>query len=226
MAFPTTSVLDTFTQANGALSANWTAPFIAGGDVPTVNTNMMIGPSPVLDPLTASAYWNVSTFGPDSEVYATVPASATSSEWCILFLRAQNMGTGTYCAYRCFANIGSDALGIYRWYNNAQAAVVYEDAQTMAVGDKWGFSAVTSGTDIILTAYRDSGAGFVQVIQVTDTNVISGSPLLGNAGYIAAQLYGSGSTTRALDDFGGGTLVPPEEKQSFYITQRRSMGRR
>lgn len=208
MAFPTTPILTNFTQANGALDSNWTSPLHPSATgTPTVNTNMVIGPSG-----DNSAYWDTSTFGPDTEVYCTIPSGATSSVRANLILKAQNIGTGTFCCYLMVVNIDGDSIGFYRWYNNAEEAALLEETQTFNVGDVVGFKAYTSGSDINLEAYRNGGLIWTD----TDAGILGTKPLLFNAGYIGFWMFGSGSTTRAIDDFGGGT-VATQTATSFLL---------
>jgi len=112
MAFPVTSVQDTFTGVDTTTppDGNWTNGLFAwgSGDGLQISGNQVrrnVGTS-----FTQDAYYNVATFGPDFEVYITVPTiSTTNGEGIIVFARCTTIGNGTTTGYgcRCLAN-GTD----------------------------------------------------------------------------------------------------------------------
>jgi len=204
MAFPTTPVLDDFNRSNGAIGSNWSTPAVGSSDVaPTINTNVVIAGTSVY----GSAYWNVETFGPDCEVYMTIPAAATGWSAGFLTCRAQDINTASQDEYQIQIDV-SGGIDLKRTINDTQSAVLLALADVINAGDKIGMRVITQGNDNLIEIWADVGAGWVMLDDYLDVNANSTYPVIANAGYIAFALYGNSAVTRSIDDFGGGTYVP------------------
>jgi hypothetical protein len=203
MAFPTTSILDTFNRANEGPypSTNWDGKVLAndGASWAVLANQCKAGGGD-----NSRMYWKSTTFGPDCEAYctiATVPISGTFSDIALL-LRLQQPGTGgaggttTDGYYIGWVHItGTDSLIFYRIDN--QAFTQLGTTQTpleMANGHKFGASMIGS----TLQAYVDTGGGW------TTLGTPESDPTYGAAGYIGILTGQSAST---IDDFGGGNVL-------------------
>jgi len=194
--FPTTSLLDNFNRANGALGSNWTAGTITGETgAPTIVSNTAQGGT---SGSSLSANWNVTSFGPDSEVYATVTSKITSGLSSGMQLRARyNAGSkNTYTVY-AEADTGTDTWTLFKVSNSAYSQLGATFSQEFAVGDAIGLSVV--GTT--LTAYyKASGGSWTALTTRTDSTFSA-------AGLIGMELEPGSGTFGSWDDFGGGTVV-------------------
>jgi hypothetical protein len=204
MAFPTTGILDNFNRANEGPppSSNW------DGKVYTNDSTAWSVVSNVADSGGSNSrnYWDVTTFGPDSEVYftiAAIPSPTTNyADVCVL-LRAVGVGTGggggsTTDAYHAGwhkIDAGSDLLEYYRVDDSAYTQLGSSESVTeMANGHKFGASMIGS----TLQAYADTGSGWaVFGTSRTDSTYTA-------AGYIAIL---TGEPSTQIDDFGGGTVL-------------------
>lgn len=183
MAFPTTSVLDNFNRADGALGSNWSTPTFAAGF--NISSNVAFGST------TGNIqYWNVATYGPDFEIYADIPNLPGSGQQCGLTGGVlQQTSAITLDGYAVAYTHGSPGtLAIQRITNGVVAATVASSSQTLSAGDQIGLSRV--GTT--LTSYING----TQIDTGTDSTHTG-------AGYL---LMFSTNTTNSFDDFGGGTL--------------------
>lgn len=143
-----------------------------------------------------SGYWALSTFGPDTEVYAKMLTAAADSR-IELFLRVQSPNSGTLKAYVVLFDASADTVSFYRldagWGTNTQLTPA-TSAATIVANDIIGASVVGN----TITAYVNGTA----VATRTDSTYTSIS------GYIGASCEENGTGTYpSLDDFGGGTVV-------------------
>lgn len=190
MAFPTTTVLDDFNRADGAIGSNWSGPLIGTNDVYVISSNKI---TPNTSP--ASEYWNPATYGPDCECFVSLTnivdgdtmevharyVSASKSGYAGRFTR-QDFQTGfATTIYR----VDSGAFTIL----NSQV----DSSGIWAATDKVGIEII--GTTIKL--YR-----FISTWSNVNTNS-------GDATYSAANFIGlrSVGATETFDDFGGGTIA-------------------
>lgn len=187
MAFPTTSVLDSFNRAdeNPINATNWPATW-NGLDTPfLVSSNVASPPGNYI----CSVHW-VTTYGPDAEVYATIAAVGANLG---LGVRIAAEGTSGIDAY--MINADSNLIGVYRIDDGTFTQLGSDIAQTLAAGDKVGMEIVGS----TITVYYKVGAGaWTSIGSRTDST------------YTAAGKLGMRSNALATqyDDFGGGTFVP------------------
>lgn len=186
MAFPTTSVLDDFNRADGSVGANWTLlDWISQGTtvVLTISSSQV-----AFSASGADGNWNPVTFGPDSEVFITVPAISVSIE---LYVRMANPGSTPNC-YRARFRNASNSFFLYRADAGVSTQLGASVAGALANGD-------TAGVDIVgsnVSMYQKTGGSWTTIMTRSDSTYTA-------AGYIG--LYGNGSADRG-DDFGGGTI--------------------
>lgn len=191
MAFPTTSVLDTFTRADeNPVASGWSGPMFTGEQQLQVTSQQLRAPSGG-----GNSYWSSSTFGADTEVYCTIPAQALAGAFLQLFARTTNIPTSPQCymARLIFAS-GNDTVRLFRRVGGVStqlgADITTED---FALNDKFGLEVI--GTNV--SAYRYTAGSWTQIGTRSDSN-ISGTGSIG--------LEWTDNVGRA-DDFGGGTVV-------------------
>lgn len=196
-AFPTTGILDSFTRGNEEPVAGWTDinngikldTFVITGDTGSNDT----------------AGWNATTYGPNSEAYATVLGAQGNK--CAVMARLTTLVSGTYDGYFAY-QASDDNTQLYRLDNGGFTEIGTEYSFVMASGDKIGIECI--GTAI--KAYiKDGAAAWGAVVSTTDG-------AHGNAGYVGAWIDDNNIGQRALDDFGGGTIgVAPTGGQVIFI---------
>lgn len=195
MAFPTTSVLDNFDRANstGLSNANWSTDYDAAGRAAhDIVSNTAEAPGGGF----GSNWWNVATYGPDCEVYATLSVMPTTQA-ARIHLRLNGQGTAGVTGYEleCLA----DGTGFLKRIDggNFNTNTVIHDFDTLTVwqvGDSMGLEAVGS----TLTAYRKRGGTWAVLDSAVDANH-------SGAGHI--HMMTQNETVARFDDFGGGTIV-------------------
>lgn len=193
MAFPTTGILDSFDRANEGPppSANWTTGVRGTTSGLQVVSNACV--QTVADFNTADAWWNVGTFGPDSEVYVTY-TTVQSGPDARLYLRLQQPGSSsTVDGYLCLAT--DTSLSTYRLDNGAFTQLGATETITLASGDSLGIEGVGS----TITPYQKTGGVWSAITTRTDATY--------GAGYIGMALSGTGWV---VDGFGGGAVVTAE----------------
>lgn len=218
MAFPTTPILDDFNRSDGAIGSNWTSPALQSADVaPTILTNVAIGGASAY----GSAYWNPETFGPDSEVYMTIAAAASSWTNGQLTCRAQDINTASQDEYQLVIS-STNGLDVYRTINDSQSAVLLALDDILGAGDSVGMCVKTQGDDNLIEIWTETGSGWTEVGNVVDTGANTSFPVIANAGYIAFSVFGNSAITRSIDNFGGGTVVttPPEPTDIYLMPMR------
>jgi hypothetical protein len=138
-------------------------------------------------------FWNASTFGPDSEAYATV-ASYSGSDTIRIGARVTGGGTSSYSGY--FVSISTTgAWSIIRITNGGSPVTLKSGVtQTLSSGDRIGIQVIGS----VVTAWHDTGSGWQQVMSY-DTS--GDATKYTGAGNVAVEFRSS-----TIDDFGGGTI--------------------
>lgn len=189
MAFGDTGILDSFNRANNSsLGSNWTENFRDGSDLAIIS-NQVGNEVGGLD----DAYWNPSTFGPDSEVFvtfATLPSGANDN--LALWIRLDPTPIDGYTAFYSY-QAATDNIKIYEVTNNAATQLGATISQDFAAGDKFGLEVIGS----TIKVYRDDGTGWAEVASRTDATHSA-------AGNIAMEIE---KTVARFDDFGGGTVA-------------------
>ena len=201
MAFPTTSILDNFNRANEGPppSASWTDTWLSGSGL-IVNANRCAASASG----NKDSYWDVTTFGPDSEVFVTIPTIPTVDGNSLrLGIRLAQPGVTTvdgYLGMWQFRDAGvTDKLRLFRIDNGVTTELGVGVGLDMVAGDQFGMEAI--GNSIRL--YTKSGAG-VWTLQRSETDATYNV-----AGFIGLQII-AGNTVPRLDDFGGGRVLAPQ----------------
>lgn len=197
MAFPTTSVLDSFTGTNGTdlpvYSANWvSAP--TGGQNLEIQGNAATGTGAPANNING---WTT-TFGPASEVYCTISTKPGNNEIVLILARlVQETSLTTVDGYclRFQVLTGTDTLTIQRFDNGVQTSLGASISQEVSAGDAIGLYIAGS---TLQAYYKASGGSWGQA--GTDRTDSTHSA----AGKIA--LFSSGTTVR-IDEFGGGSAA-------------------
>jgi parallel beta-helix repeat protein len=196
--FPITSVLDTFNRSNEGPppSANWSDAIGLGEQTQVVSNTWrgeLASPASGIN----ADYWNVATYGPDSEVFATLTTKITN-ETQSLFIRLRQVGDTTIDGYQLAftAKAGDDTWAIQRLDNGALTQLGDSFDQEVTNGQKFGLRA----TGTTLEAYYYNGTVWVLLASRTDATY-------GEAGYLAG---GFGAQSTFMDDFGGGTMGSPD----------------
>lgn len=193
MAFPTTGILDSFTRADSStLGANWTTPLIPGLTSPHIISNAETNDQ---GGGYSDAYWNVSTFGSDSEVFCVVPVVPSIGNEFWLALRAVDPGLSTWDGYLLDVLAPDFAWKMRRYDNNVSTQLGATFTSALANNDAAGLEAIGS---TLTTYYKASGGSWAALFSRTDATYSA-------AGNIAMG-QGTSNATR-LDDFGGGTVV-------------------
>lgn len=195
MPFPTTGILDDFNRANsGSLGANWTDAIEAS---PTsgwaVSSNQGVQDAANFF---ESSYWSAASFGPDLECFLTVRYNMTGSTRLEIWVRISSPGASNNAyIFRCGRSADDTAFGWEKNVAGANSAIGADwVAGPLVTGDKVGVQVI--GTS--LQAYLDTGSGWVAQPNRTDGSITS-------AGNIGIRARDAG----VIDDFGGGTYVPP-----------------
>ena len=189
MPFPTTGVLDNFNRANEGPppSASWTSDTGTGPNNLVVNTNVCAATAG-----NAFAYWNPSTFGPDSEGYFTLTTKAGNGAYIAVYLRYDAAGNNGYEGE--YDEAATDTSAYWREDAGAYTQLGASVSQEFVVGDGFGLEMIGSTMQL----YRRS-SGVWAALGTTRTDATYTA-----AGNIGMQMS---HTTNRFDDFGGGTVA-------------------
>lgn len=192
MPFPNTGILDNFNRANGDLGASWTADILgASWPTPDIASNQCKADA---GNSWSAGYYNVATYGPDCEVYATIPVIPAGGS-VRLMARITSPGSGgTVDGYE-IETYGADSY--LTVCVNGVRTTISVLSSGFSAGDGLGLECIGS----TITGYRKPAAGsWGSIGTVADFAVSS-------AGYVGI-LFVNEATAR-LDDFGGGTVGGP-----------------
>jgi len=217
MAFPTQGVLDDFNRGDSAsLGSNFTE-----GDLVDSDTTFEIVSNQCANVAasggTASARWNVETFGPDSEVFCTaVNLPADTGDRNSIAARIVQPGISTADGYALAIRFDgtTQKFRLQRIDNGSDTDLGAEVNSDMVAGDKFGLEII--GTT--LKGYRESGGTYTEKISRTDSN----HSAAGNLGIFQWQVPAS-EVDPALDDFGGGTVGAAVGRGLLLSDQRNSL---
>lgn len=197
MAFPTTSILETFTGSNGTSPPNANWQNVINGI--QIQGNQGKGTTNNASNL---AMWKTSTFGPDCEVFATMAAATgfDSNNALVLYARLTTLVSSTFDGYAvAYLELSSDnIICAYRIDNGAYTQLGTNFIQTLSSGDALGLEIVGSGAGNIRVYRKPAGGSWdaTPLITFTDSTYTA-------AGYIGMSIE---DTSGILDDFGGGTI--------------------
>jgi hypothetical protein len=195
--FPHAAILDNFNRADGDLGANWQEMMRAGNDFNIVSFQ-------ATDDGWNAEVWNPATYGPNSEVYATIATLQLQNETVLLYLRLKDIGVGLWAfdGYRVsahrFNNAGTDTMrvDVARIDNSASTQLgASVNIPDLGNGNKVGLRARGSALEF----WYDDGAGWQMRGERTDATYAA-------AGYLG--MYLDDTSTVRIDDFGGGATAP------------------
>lgn len=205
-AFPDNGVLETFTGSDNTTppNSNWTNAVLNGASSGTLEIfgNGASGGTSGID---SDAYWNVQTFGPDSECYATI-TNLGSTNGGIVHVRLANIGASTTDGYRLEWQDAGNVLSIDRLDNGTPTTLGSTISQTISIGDKVGISAIG---DQICAWYKVGAGAWTQLSCRTDSTYTA-------AGYIGLSISNN-SAVSSMDDFGGGTITTVTSGKSMML---------
>lgn len=200
MAFPTVSaVLDDFNRAT--LGGNWTVD-VAGFGASLMATASSTFLNPSLNGVYGDGFWNLATYGPDTEIYVTLVSEMMGTNGTlILFGRMQSPGSAAADGYelQVTRSAGTDSWTILRITNGAEFSL-NTGSQELTLGDKVGFELLGN----ILTAYYFSGGVWSAVVSYDISG--DGTKYTG-AGNVGIGCYNGGSGLPKFDDFVAGTTI-------------------
>jgi len=185
VSFPVNAELDNFNRANEGppLSANWTNTITVGDGGMKVDTNAAIGNTTGFN----SAFWNVTTFGPDCEAFVTIG----SGDYGGTYVRLATPGTAGVDGYHFQYYVTGSQVQIIRIDNGVGTVILTVNGVTIDSGDKVGGTSISTTHTIW---FKDGAGAWTNMGSVVD------------ATYGAAGNIGIGQqSTVTLDDFGGGT---------------------
>lgn len=201
MAFPTTSVLDTFTGADETpITTNWTAPAGSGDTGANLTSNQLGGGSGF-----HSAYYDLATYGPDFEGFATMATLPGTSE--DMEVRCCTLNAGVWDdGYGCRITGGATfTMTLRRIDNGSSTAIATQGSLSISAGDKLGLE--KSGSNI--RGYLFQSGSWSLILDQADATY-------NNSG-IAIGLLMNGGSPR-FDDFGGGTIVAAAGPPLIVVT--------
>lgn len=201
MAFPTTSILDDFAgSAENPIATGWSGPWWeewsstqarrTGGGEATGQSGGNLG----------SSYWDLATFGPDSEAALKVGTiNWNTGDSAFVGVRLVNIGTDTTDGYmlrlQWQGGSGSDEFHIYRLDDNVRTLLGASfTSLTFTSNDLFGLEVI--GTTL-KGYFKDSAGSWTEKLSRTDATYSA-------AGRIAMALEGDLTN---VDDFLGGTVV-------------------
>lgn len=197
MAFPTTSVLDPFNRADGAIGSNWLAGF--GDSLPAINSNTAKGAASGWYGAVWAPSGSVASFGPDCEAYYTVSvADASSAQPVGIVARGSGLTTGSYNGYMVRIHSVTLVPEIIKFASGTPTVLNAAAAITLAAGDKVGISCISN---VITLWYAPAGVWpGAATLTATDSTYTG-------AGGVATSWNQTAANSNGMDDFGGGTII-------------------
>lgn len=189
MPNPSTSILDNFNRADGALGSNWTGPWDAANPASCAIASNEATSSVDFNDMV----WNT-LLAQDQEAFFTAFVGSPS-----LGIRWQGIGTSSFSGY-LVELVSTPGYEITKALNGGYSALASGAIPAWTPGRKFWMTAIGN----VLTGYLDvdGNSGYSQIFQVTD----SSSPILGQ-GYIGAEVH----TSNTIDGFGGGAISSAQQ---------------
>lgn len=206
MAFPTTSVLDSFDRADANLtSGDWDGPIRSTGppNILRILSNQVAMPGSGAG--TGEAWYTPATYT-ECEVFATVAALQDDTYFIDVIARIQAPGTtGTdFYMLELQKNAGTDTWDLYRCTNQSFTLLTTLLSADASAGDKMGLEVTGTGSTVTLRGYRYTGGSWAQIgSDYSDTS----ADRITSAGYLGLAMSHAGSDPGRFDDFGGGEIV-------------------
>lgn len=203
-AFPTTGILDTFAGADeNPITTNWSGPTLIIGGV-SDGQMRKLSQQVLIDTAAkqCDSWYDISTFGPNSECYFDVPTLPASGDIFTLYVRLASPGVNNATDGYSVDDfiIGSpNRTRIYR-LDNSVATQLGADINevTWAAGDSAGVQMIGS----VITPTRRPSGGSWALFTATRSDGTYTAP--GNIGMGGNEFS---SVIARYDNFGGGTVA-------------------
>lgn len=198
MPFPTTGILDTFSDTEGPPMTGWTTPTGVAG----LKSN---GTVCLANAANGFGIWNSVLSGADCEAFVTISTATGAGATTAVFARMKDVSSAaTLDGYGVVvAEAATDSWTISVYTNGVPSTLGAGFSQEVANGDSIGIQIIGS---TIGAWYKPSGGSWTLLTTRTDSTYAA-------AGYIALSIS---DTTGRCDDFGGGTYVPPAVGNPHY----------
>ncbi len=196
-------ILDDFTYNDSVVNpANWSGD--AWGGVNTLRQNNTNDTATTSPGSYITGWWKNETFGPDTEVAATIAALPVTDQAVWLEARTIEPGTGNHDCYHLewYRRSGTDQVRAFLVINNSQFGGNLIDVnEEMQVGSQLGLR-VTGSNPVVIQAYvKHPGGEWTLIGSAEDPS----ASRITAAGYVT---LGIGSSAAAeVDDFRAGTIV-------------------
>lgn len=222
MAFPTTSVLDAFTRANGAAGSNWLAGF--GDTLPSINSNALKGSAAGWYGAVWSPSGTPASFSAPQEAFYTVTAAdASSAQQVGLVVRGTALNGGSYSGY--MAHINGGQLRITKLVSGSFTLLATGSTITLAAGDKLGIEVVGTTSPVTINLYYAPAGVWPGTPSLTFSD--SSTPLT-TGGQIGLSWNQTAANSNGADDFGGGTTsagtVDKPVSESYTMSDSSAVG--
>lgn len=193
-SFPSASELDDFNRADTTgLGSNWTAGLLNGFLTLDVVSNT--ARHAAASNSSFGDYWNVATFGPNVDAWATL-AVITAGNLRVA-ARLQSPATAGVDGYLVRAFKGTSTVELYRVDDNTETSLATGITQTISVGDSLGIRC--NGTSIE-SWYKVGAGAWTQLQAVTDATYGSA----GNVGFALGN--NNAANNSAVDAISAGTF--------------------
>lgn len=204
MPYPYTPILDAFTGADETpIATNWST---------SISTGVATGCRRLSNQIAApsaggwgGSYYDLATFGPDTEVYITMPTIPLSGETMSVYARILSPGTSAASAYQAkYVHGAPGFVEAIRMVNGATFTSLGTAASTLAAGDKVGMYVYGNKIEVWTSS---AGTWALTLGPITES-------ALPTAGYIGTEMF---NTTVRGDDFGGGTLAATRRLDDYSL---------
>jgi Bacterial Ig-like domain (group 3) len=185
--FPTTSVLDTFSQSPGPLSSSWQSPALQdAGQVSVASSGQTVSSGGA-----ASAAWKATSFGANQQAYLTVPVLPAAGDFFQVGGRVSSLTGSSVSLYFLRVTPSKNLWDLRKKLNGAASTSMVTFTAPFAAGDSAGLQ--LNGSTI--AAWHQTGTGsWTSVGSVINTSITAG-------GYVMFTL---GDKTMRGGAFGGG----------------------
>lgn len=193
-SFPVSAILDNFNRANEGPppSTSWTTSWNVGADGHKVVSNQLNA-----NTSDGSSYWNVQTFGPNCEVYATMVD--TQGVYAQLGARLTSVGTSSLNGY-AVSREDNSTIAVKKWAAGSESQLGATFSQSFTAGDSMGMTVTGSNPTVIEVWYKVGAGAWTSLGTRSDST--SPNTAAGNIGIRS----GASSGSPKWDDFGGGTV--------------------
>jgi hypothetical protein len=201
MAFPTTGILDDFNRANeGPYMTDWSWMYLEGvlGDFRIVSQKAV--PNNFAANIAVN-YFTPSTYGPDVEAFVTLDSGVESGQF-ILYYNLQQPQTTGFDGYLLVIDFTANEFFIASVTDGAvdESVGTAITGTTPQMGDSFGIQYVGGMHNI----WHKPAAGVWTLLGSKGPHT-----QYQTAGYIAIGAYNTLTVNLTVDDFGGGTYIPP-----------------